>query len=150
MFNFFQCVKHIASLHSVKFRKLALILTQIYCYEICASYGNALIRETLETFRFEDENDYEYEICFGVLKLHFTTFFTPEKLALISLLKEVKPSLEGKIIKLLTFDNLFLTPLCNRPSGIRIYFITEFSEKMSAGWLPFHCVFSLLCISHKS
>ena len=70
------------------------------------------MRETLETFRFADENDYEYEICFSVFKLHFTTFFTSGKLALLSLLKEVKPSLEGKIIKLLTFDNfVFDTPL---------------------------------------
>ena len=35
-------------------------------------------------------------------------FFLPEKLALLSLLKEVKPSPDPKMIKLLTFDNLFL------------------------------------------
>ena len=34
-------------------------------------------------------------------------FFSPEKLALLSLLEEVKPSPDRKIIKLLTFDNLF-------------------------------------------
>ena len=37
-------------------------------------------------------------------------FFFPEKLALLSLLEKVKPFLDHKIIKLLTFDNLF-TPL---------------------------------------
>ena len=35
-------------------------------------------------------------------------FFPPEKLALLSLLKEVKPSPDPKMIKFLTFDNLFL------------------------------------------
>ena len=34
-------------------------------------------------------------------------FFLPDKLALLSLLEEVKPSLERKIIKLVTFDKLF-------------------------------------------
>ena len=34
-------------------------------------------------------------------------FFSPEKLALLSLLEEVKPCPDRKIIKLLTFDNLF-------------------------------------------
>jgi len=33
-------------------------------------------------------------------------FFSPKKVALLSLLKEVKPSPDGKIIKPLTFDNL--------------------------------------------
>ena len=34
-------------------------------------------------------------------------FFSPRKLALLSLLMEVKPSADHKMIKLLTFDNLF-------------------------------------------
>ena len=34
-------------------------------------------------------------------------FFSPRKLALLSLLMEVKPSANHKMIKLLTFDNLF-------------------------------------------
>ena len=38
--------------------------------------------------------------------LHCT--FSPEELALLFLLKEVKPSFDHKMIKLLTFDNLFL------------------------------------------
>ena len=36
------------------------------------------------------------------------TFFSPAKLALFSLLKELKTSPDGKVIKLPTFDNLFL------------------------------------------
>ena len=35
-------------------------------------------------------------------------FFSSIKLALLSLLKELKPSPDSKMIKLLTFDNLFL------------------------------------------
>ena len=35
-------------------------------------------------------------------------FFPPEKLALLFLLKEVTPSPDPKMIKLLTFDKLFL------------------------------------------
>ena len=35
------------------------------------------------------------------------TFFSLEKLALLSILKEVKPSPNRKMIKLLTFDNSF-------------------------------------------
>ena len=34
-------------------------------------------------------------------------FFSPRKLALLSLSVEVKPSADRKMIKLLTFDNLF-------------------------------------------
>ena len=68
------------------------------------------------TFRFEDENDYEYEISFKVFSrivknihpgiLH-CFFFSPDKLELLSLLKEVKTSSDCKMLKLLTFDNLF-------------------------------------------
>ena len=70
----------------------------------------------LETFRFEDENHYEYEIWFKVFsrivkKMDtpeiFIVLFSPEKLALLSLLKEVEPSPDCKMLKLLTFDNLF-------------------------------------------
>ena len=39
-------------------------------------------------------------------KLH-CTLFSPEKLALLALLKEVQPSPGRKMIKLRTFDNLF-------------------------------------------
>ena len=37
----------------------------------------------------------------------FIILFSPEKLALLSLLKEVEPSPDCKMLKLLTFDNLF-------------------------------------------
>ena len=40
-------------------------------------------------------------------KLHFT-IFSPERLALLPLVKEVTSSPERKMIKLLAFDNLFL------------------------------------------
>ena len=64
----------------------------------------------LETFRFEDENHYEYEIWFEVFsrivkKMDtpeiFIVLFSPEKLALLSLLKEVEPSPDCKMLKLL-------------------------------------------------
>ena len=42
--------------------------------------------------------------CFIV---YIYIFFSPEKLALLSLLKEVKPSPDRNMIKLETFDNLF-------------------------------------------
>ena len=69
----------------------------------------------LETFRFKDENDYEYEILLEV-SLRLTKIWTPlkasfyhfslEKLALLLLVKEATPSPDRKMIKLLTFDNL--------------------------------------------
>ena len=71
----------------------------------------------LETFRFEDENHYEYEIWFKVFSRivkkkidtpeFFIVLFSAEKLALLSLLKEVEPSPDCKMLKLLTFDKLF-------------------------------------------
>ena len=70
------------------------------------------------TFRFEDENEYEYEIQLNffspILKkidapksFIVPFFFSLENIALLYLLKEVKPSVDRKMIKLLTFDNLF-------------------------------------------
>ena len=38
----------------------------------------------------------------------FNVLFSPERLSQLFLSKEVKPSLDHKMIKLLTFDNLFL------------------------------------------
>ena len=38
---------------------------------------------------------------------YFIFLFPSEKLKMISLLKEVKPSPDGKMVKLLTFDNFF-------------------------------------------
>ena len=69
-------------------------------------YWNQLI----DTFRFEDKNKYEYEIWFKVFSLTLkkkktgnvssTIFYT--RIALLSLLEKVKPSLDRKMIKLLT------------------------------------------------
>ena len=42
----------------------------------------------------------------------YCTFFSPETLALFSLLKEGNPSPDRRMIKLLTFDNFF-PPLRN-------------------------------------
>ena len=71
---------------------------------------------SLETFRFKDENDYtssRFDLKFFLVfskyrlpgKLHFTIFHW-KKLGLLSLVK-VTPSSDRKMIKLLTFDNLF-------------------------------------------
>ena len=66
----------------------------------------------LETFRFEDENDYEYDILLEVssrlLKIETSQkasfhYFSLDKLALLSLVKEVTRSSNRKMIKLLTF-----------------------------------------------
>ena len=71
----------------------------------------------VETFRFEDENDendYKDKILLFSNKTPgrqleiFNVLFSPERLSQLFLLKEVKPSPDHKIIKLLTFDNLFL------------------------------------------
>ena len=40
-------------------------------------------------------------------KTSFYSFFSPEKLVRLFILKEVKPSPDNKLIRLLTFDNLF-------------------------------------------
>ena len=71
----------------------------------------------VETFRFEDENDendYKDLIFLNSNKTPgrqleiFNVLFSPERLSQLFLWKEVKPSPDHKIIKLLTFDNLFL------------------------------------------
>ena len=56
--------------------------------------------EAIESFRFDDENDHEYEISFKVFRvlsknihpgiLH-CTFFLPDKLTLLTLLTGLKP-----------------------------------------------------------
>ena len=72
----------------------------------------------METFRFEDEHDYEiwltvFFIFFRVLSkktkhpgMFHCTFSSPEKLALFPL-EDVKPPPNHKMIKLLTINNLF-------------------------------------------
>ena len=66
----------------------------------------------LETFRFEEENDYEYDILLEVssrlLKIQTSQkasfyYFSLHKLALLSLVKEVTRSPNRKMIRLLTF-----------------------------------------------
>lgn len=67
-----------------------------------------ILWETLEIFRFEDE------VFSRILKkqspqkalLFVFFFFSPKKSSLLSLLREVKPSPDRKIIKPLTFDTL--------------------------------------------
>ena len=63
-----------------------------------------ILWKTLEIFRFEDE---AFSHILKNRKLYcFFFFFSPKKLSLLSLLKEVKPSPDHKIIKPLTFENL--------------------------------------------
>ena len=78
---------------------------------------------TIVSFRFDEENVYEYEIQLQVFFAYYQknrysgkphcSFDSPEKLTLFSVLKDVKSSPDHKMIKLLTFDNSF--PLL-RPS----------------------------------
>ena len=63
-------------------------------------------RGTIETIRFGDENDYKYEIWFKSLNGSLY-FFSLEKLALLTVWEEGKPSPDRKM---LTFDNL-MSPL---------------------------------------
>ena len=63
-------------------------------------------------------------------------FFSPEKLSLLSLLKEVKLSPDGNMIKLQTFDSLFprvrhYDILTKTPS--RMTTATSFSRQNDAG-----------------
>ena len=75
----------------------------------------------IERFRFEDENEYEtvrdltksffaFFFLKTARKLHFNFNFSPKTLVRLFILKEVKPSLDRKMIKLLIFDNLFPPP----------------------------------------
>ena len=62
----------------------------------------------IETFKFEDQDDDEYEIGLKVFSRKASFYhFSQEKLALLSLVKEITPPSDRKMIKLLTFDNLF-------------------------------------------
>ena len=70
-----------------------------------------VVNRIIETFRFEDENDYEYEKL--PRKASFYRF-SLEKLALLPLVKEVTRFPHRKMIKLLTFDNLFSPPRHSR------------------------------------
>ena len=65
----------------------------------------------LDTFKLEDEKNYEDEIGLKVIFAYFrkkTPFtFLPEKLTRSCLLREVKPCPDHKRKKLYIFDNLF-------------------------------------------
>ena len=66
--------------------------------------------QLIDTFRFEDKNKYEYEIWFKVFSLtlrkkktgNVSLYYFFPRIALLSLLENVKPSLDRKMIKLLT------------------------------------------------
>ena len=83
--------------------------------KIVTSFSDKLFRflVKVETFRLEDE--YEDLTCrfFRIFSKNRqpASFYllSPKQLALLSLLKEVKRSPDSKMIKLLTFDNLFLS-----------------------------------------
>ena len=73
---------------------------------------------SLESFRFEDKNEYRYDITLKVFarvvkkketprKASFSFFFVTKKLVRLFILKGVKPSPDSKMIKFLTIDNLF-------------------------------------------
>ena len=59
-------------------------------------------------------------------------FFSPKKLVRLFILKEVKPSHDGKMIKLLTFDNLFPPPTTFKILG-RITTAITFCHQNDAG-----------------
>ena len=81
---------------------------------------------SLESFRFEDKNEYRYDITFKVFarvvkkketprKASFSFFFfVTKKLVRLFILKGVKPSPDSKMIKFLTIDNLFAALLHSR------------------------------------
>ena len=82
--------------------------------------------QIVETFGFEDEN--------ACGKLHFHFFFSLEKIELLPILKEVKPSLNRKVIKFLTFDNSFPPLLAKtRSRRSRLTTATKFSRQNDAG-----------------
>ena len=73
---------------------------------------------SLESFRFEDKNEYRYDITLKVFarvvkkketprKASFSFFLVTKKLVRLFILKGVKPSPDSKMIKFLTIDNLF-------------------------------------------
>ena len=75
---------------------------------------------SLESFRFEDKNEYRYDITLKVFARvvkkrdspesfikFFLFFFVTKKLVRLFILKGVKPSLDSKMIKFLTFDKIF-------------------------------------------
>lgn len=88
----------------------ARFLVIVWCGVVFAKQNDT---ESRDLYRLE--NNYEYEIRLNVLRVlskkeipvMLRCIFLPEKLVLSSLLKEVKPSTNRTLIKLLTFDKLF-------------------------------------------
>ena len=66
--------------------------------------------QLIESFRVENEYEYENCVCSQKKKTPRKAsfyLFSPKKFVRLFILKEVKPSPDGKMIKVLTFDNLF-------------------------------------------
>ena len=70
----------------------------------------------IENLRFDDESEYEYESNLILLRVFskkeipesfISLFFHQKTLVRFLILKEVKPSPDRKMIKLLAVDNLF-------------------------------------------
>ena len=73
---------------------------------------------SLESFRFDDNNEYRYDITFKVFARvvkkrdspeSFMKFFLflSQKISTVIYIEGVKPSLDSKMIKFLTFDKIF-------------------------------------------
>ena len=100
----------------------------------------------IQTFRFEDEDGYEYEISLEVFsrlpkiqtswKASFY-HFSLEKLALLSLVKEVTRSLGPRMIKLLTFDLLFRHHDFRVKTRSRMTGASSFSRQNDVGSLAY-------------
>ena len=61
-------------------------------------------------------------------------FFSPKKLVGLFILKEVKPSTDGKMIKLLTFEDLF-PPLRHLKLLVELRRLSRFARELGAGFL---------------
>ena len=66
----------------------------------------------LESFRFEDQDEVQVKVFVRILKKghpesFILLFFPPKKLVRLSILNQVKSSPDCKMIKFLTFNNLF-------------------------------------------
>ena len=105
------------SLKSLEVRHFTGVEFKARC--VCHQKLATDVEVSVETLRFEDEDedDCEDEIWLNVffrsyfqkidtLKASFY-FFIPEKLIRLFLLKEIKPSPDRQIVKLLSFDNLY-------------------------------------------
>ena len=96
---------------------------------------------TIENFSFEDK--YEYEIKLKVFarvlqekrtpqKASFYCF-SPKTLGQLFILEKVKPSPDTKMIKCLTFDNLFPPLPYSRKTHSSMTMTTTFSRQNDAG-----------------